>query len=262
MTDASSSISSQLALTNMTLKGLRSRLTMLPKVLDIALRSLRTGVYVKPAKFLKFDADFERLLATGDPNRGTTVTQDESYTIYSSVLATSRLPGSIAELGVYQGSTARLIAEAKGDKKLFLLDTFSGMPNDKISGNKDDWELNTHRDTSLAHVKNYLSKYSGVIYIDGTFPESINESARNLLIREETFCLVNLDVDLYQSTLDGLNFFFPRLVEGGRLISHNYNLKDSPGGRTPGVKEAFNRYFRDKEHKIIEIAETQCMVIK
>ena len=246
----------------MTLKGLRSRLTMLPKVLDIALRSLRTGVYVKPAKFLKFDADFERLLASGDPNRGTTVTQDELYTIYSSVLATSRLPGSIAELGVYQGSTARMIAEAKGGKKLFLLDTFSGMPNDKISRNKDDWEVNTHRDTSLAHVKNYLSKYSGVIYIDGTFPESINGQAANRLIREETFSLVNLDVDLYQSTLDGLNFFFPRLVKGGRLISHNYNLKDSPGGRTPGVKEAFNRYFRDKEHKIIEIAETQCMVIK
>lgn len=246
----------------MTLGGLRSRLFMLPKVLDIALRSLWTGVYVRPAKYLKFNPEFDRLLTTLDPNRGLTVTQDESYTIYSSVLATARLPGSIAELGVYQGSTARLIAETKGDKKLFLLDTFSGMPNDKISDKKDTWELNTHRDTSLSHVKNYLSQYPRVIYIDGTFPDSLDASENLLAIREETFCLVNLDVDLYQSTLDALEFFFPRLVKGGRLISHNYNQKGSPGGRTPGVREAFIEYFKDKEHKIIEIAETQCMVMK
>ena len=119
-TDAYSSISSQFEPTKMTLGGLRSRLFMLPKVLDIALRSLWTGIYVRPAKYLKFNPEFDHLLATRDPSRGATVTQDESYTIYSSVLATARLPGSIAELGVYQGSTARLMAETKNSSCLTL----------------------------------------------------------------------------------------------------------------------------------------------
>ena len=234
---------------------------MLPKVLDISIRSLRSGAYVREGKYLKYDSAFQALINARDLNRGLTVTQDESYTIYSSVLATLPLSGSIAEVGVYQGTTARLIAELKGEKKLFLFDTFEGMPNEKIS-TKDDWELNTHRDTSLSHVKQYLSGYSNVSFIQGQFPESISNSSDASLIHDEKFCLVNLDVDLYKSTLDGLEFFFPRLVDGGRLVSHNYNLKNSPGGRTPGVKKAFLEYFSGQEHKIIEIAETQCMVLK
>jgi hypothetical protein len=234
---------------------------MLPNVLDISMRSLRSGTYVREGKYLKYDAAFQALMNDRDPKRGLTVTQDESHTIYSSVLATLPLSGSIAEVGVYQGTTARLIAELKGEKKLFLFDTFEGMPNKKIS-TKDDWELNTHTDTSLSHVQKYLSAYSNIFFIQGQFPESIVNSSDTSPIHNEKFCFVNLDVDLYQSTLDGLEFFFPRLVDGGRLVSHNYNLKDSPGGRTPGVKKAFLEYFSGQEHKIIEIAETQCMVLK
>ena len=51
-------------------------------------------------------------------------------------------------------------------------------------------------------------------------------------------------------------------VTGGRLVSHNYNLKDSPGGDTPGVQKAFLEYFSESPESIVEIAETQCLVIK
>jgi len=244
----------------MTIKGFLNRFAMFPKVVDIAIRSLRSGTYVREGKYLKFDSVFQRIMNARDPERGLTVTQDESYTIYSSVLSTNLLAGAIAEVGVYQGTTARLISEIKGEKKLFLFDTFEGMPNEKIS-NQDDWELNTHRDTSLESVKTYLSSYEHLIFVPGQFPESLkNDRFRS--IQNEVFSLVNLDVDLYQSTLDGLEFFYPRLVAGGRLISHNYNLKGSPGGRTPGVKKAFSDYFSGEEYRVIEIAETQCMVIK
>ena len=81
-------------------------------------------------------------------------------------------------------------------------------------------------------------------------------------IKDQEFSFVHLDVDLYRSTLDALEFFYPRLVTGGRIVSHNYNLKDSAGGRTPGVKKAFQEYFSSCEYKIIEIAETQCLIIK
>ncbi len=245
----------------MTISGFLNRFAMFPKVVDIAIRSLRSGTYVREGKYLKFDSVFQRIMNARDPERGLTVTQDESYTIYSSVLSTNLLAGAIAEVGVYRGTTARLISEIKGEKKLFLFDTFEGMPNEKIS-NQDDWELNTHRDTSLESVKTYLSSYEHLIFVPGQFPESISNSSDASLVHNEKFCLVNLDVDLYQSTLDGLEFFFPRLVDGGRLVSHNYNLKDSPGGRTPGVKKAFLEYFSGQEHKIIEIDETQCMVLK
>jgi O-methyltransferase len=37
-----------------------------------------------------------------------------------------------------------------------------------------------------------------------------------------SFSFVHLDVDLYQPTLDSLDFF-PRLADGGAIITDNYN---------------------------------------
>ena len=40
---------------------------------------------------------------------------------------------------------------------------------------------------------------------------------------------VSIDVDLYQPTRDGLNFFYPRLVSGGFILVHDYGSSNYPG---------------------------------
>lgn len=237
-----------------------SRLRMLPKVAGIAYRSLKTSAYARQGKYLKYSAEFDDVLALRDPRRGLTVTYEELYTIYSSVRAVKDVEGVIAEVGVYKGNTAKVICEIKGDRALFLFDTFEGMPNEKISDH-DNWELNTHADNNLDSVKQYLSQYSNVTFVPGRFPESLNQPIGDMA-KSQCYSLVNLDVDLYQSTLDALEFFYPKLSPGGRLISHNYNLKNSPGGNTPGVKKAFDQFFSGRTSQIIEIAETQCVIVK
>ena len=52
------------------------------------------------------------------------------------------------------------------------------------------------------------------------------------------FSFVHLDVDLYQSTKDGLAWFYPRLNRGGILISHDYSNAD-------GVRKAFDEFFAE-----------------
>ena len=47
------------------------------------------------------------------------------------------------------------------------------------------------------------------------------------------------------------------MVTGGRIVSHDYNTKDHPG-----VKKAFEDFFKDNREKIIELADSQVMVIK
>lgn len=42
----------------------------------------------------------------------------------------------------------------------------------------------------------------------GRFPET----AKGI---EDTFAFVNLDMDLYEPTIGGLRFFYPRMAEGG-----------------------------------------------
>lgn len=175
----------------------------------------------------------------------------EAYTLYSVAKSQSSLEGEMAEVGVYQGGSAKLICEAKGDKKLYLFDTFEGLPavSDKdIHFGIKFWKTNQFGDTSVESVKNYLSAYRNVYFYQGKFPDTAEP------VKNSKFSFVHLDVDLYKSTIDCLMFFYPRLVRGGIIISHDYH--------TEGVQMAFKEFFNKKSVPITELAGTQCMVVK
>jgi O-methyltransferase len=242
----------------MTFAGFYNRVRMIPSLIEIAATSLKIGVYCRHHNFRKYRGEFHDLLSNRDPDKGLSVTEEEAYTLYSSVKAVADIPGAIAEFGIYKGATANLICQVKGEKPLYLFDTFEGMPNEKITS-RDRWKLNTHKDTTLLSVQTYLKQYEDVLFFQGIFPESINGHPG---LEDLRFSFVNVDVDLYESTRQALEFFYPRLNVGGRLVSHNYGVKFTDGGDTPGVKEAFDNYFSEQPHVVIEIAETQCMVIK
>ena len=46
----------------MTFRGLLSRIYMMPKIVGIACRSLRTGAYSRESKYLKFSTDFQKTI--------------------------------------------------------------------------------------------------------------------------------------------------------------------------------------------------------
>jgi hypothetical protein len=157
----------------------------------------------------------------------------------------------MAEVGVYQGGSAKIICHVKGEKKLHLFDTFSGLPkvtdNDTHFGVKY-WKDGQFDDTSDLHVKNYLSKYPNVFLYKGEFPLTADP------VKNNKFSFVHLDVDLYKSTLDSLEFFFPRLIRGGIILTHDYH--------SSGVQKAFNEFFQNKKIPFIELTGSQCMIIK
>jgi hypothetical protein len=72
---------------------------------------------------------------------------------------------------------------------------------------------------------------------------------------EQRFSFAHFDVDLYEGTKACLNYFYPRMIPGGIIISHDYSL-------LAGVEQAFNEYFADKPERIIDLPSTQCMVIR
>ena len=174
---------------------------------------------------------------------------EENYTLYSCVKATKNLSGDIAEVGVWKGGTARLICEVKGEKNLYLFDTFEGLPET----NENDLFVQKGwlRNTSLELVKNYLSDFKNIHFLKGVFPGTAGP------ISDKKFSFIHLDTNLYQSTLDALEFFWPRMIVGGRIVSHDYNTSSMPG-----VKKAFSEFFMDQPEKIIEIADSQVMAIK
>lgn len=175
----------------------------------------------------------------------------EAFHVFSIANSQSRIKGDMAEVGVYQGGSAKLICEAKKENKLHLFDTFEGLPevsNQDTHFGKKYWETGEFNNTSLQGVKNYLSDYDNVKFYKGKFPETADS------IEETQFSFVHLDVDLYQSTIDCLNFFFPRMVTGGIILTHDYH--------TSGVKRAFEEFFHDKKVPLLELSGSQCLVIK
>jgi len=125
---------------------------------------------------------------------------DEARNIYLAVISTEHIPGDIAEVGVYQGASAKLLCEAKKGKHLHLFDTFEGLP--PLSQEDNSLEFHeTQFAYSLGEVQRYLVKYKKVYFHKGIVPLSAKPVEKN------RFSFVHLDVDLYKSTLDCLSFF-------------------------------------------------------
>lgn len=166
--------------------------------------------------------------------------------IYSLAAAQRKIDGEYAEVGVYKGSSAIIICEAKAKKTLHLFDTFSGIPTNK----KIDKRFSKHMfATSYKDVIKRFTNYHGVHIYKGVFPSSATP------IKEKKFSFVHLDVDVYQSTLDSLSFFYQRLNSHGIILSHDYSS-------AAGVKKAFDDFFKDKPEAIIVLPMSQCMIIK
>jgi hypothetical protein len=176
---------------------------------------------------------------------------EDFFNLYQLVLRTQKVPGEIAELGVYRGGSAKLIASLKGKKALHLFDTFEGMP--AVNPDLDRHKKGEFADTSLKAVQQYLVRFNGIFYHPGFFPDS----ARDLVKTPTNFSMVHLDVDIYDSTKAGLEFFYPRMARGGMIISHDYRRLTCAG-----VKQAFDEFFADKPEPIIELWQTQCLMVK
>jgi hypothetical protein len=175
----------------------------------------------------------------------------EAYMLYSIAKSQRELDGDMAEVGVYQGGSARLISEVKGDRKLFLFDTFIGLQelsDDDTHFGKKHWKKNEFSNTSLERVKDYLSSFNNIQIIKGEFPKT-SESIDN-----SRFSFVHLDVDLYKSTIECLKFFYPRLVRGGIILVHDYH--------SDGIQKAFKEFLQDNKIHLIELTGSQSMIIK
>ncbi len=176
----------------------------------------------------------------------------EAYHIYMVVKKTAKVPGDIAEVGVYRGGSAKVICEAreKGNEKLVhLFDTFEGLPEVSSMDKPGQFQKGEFA-ASLEEVKKYLASYPRVNFYKGWFPDTATP------IEGKQFSFVHMDVDIYESTRSSIEFFYPRMSKGGVIISHDY-------GNAPGVRKAFDDFFQDKPEPVFEFfAGNQCMVVK
>jgi len=171
---------------------------------------------------------------------------DEAFMVHELAAAQSQAGGAFAEFGVYRGCSARLIAEVKGDAPLHLFDTFAGLPDPDTREGRVFASGQFHG--SLPGVQKLLAPYQGVHFHEGLFPGT------TLGLENLRFSFVHLDVDLKDATLAGLEFFYPRMMPGGVILTHDYSI-------ISGVAEAFDIFFASRPERVIELPTTQAMVI-
>ncbi len=175
-----------------------------------------------------------------------TLSTYEACQVVLSVQNTSRIEGDIAEVGVYKGGSAYLICKVKGDKVLHLFDTYEGLPETK---EVDNYYFKGEFAAPLEGVKHTLREFQNVYFYKGLFPATATP------VENTKFSFVHLDVDIYESTLESLKFFYPRMNRGGIIISHDYVYAG-------GVRKAFHEFFKDKPEPIIPISGNQCLIVK
>ena len=144
------------------------------------------------------------------------------------------IEGDIAELGVWKGNSAALLAQAAKQygRTLILFDTFEGFDRRDLRGMDSKSPEGQFRDTSIDYVKETIGSEPCVRYIKGFFPESIPND-----LRDYRFSVVHIDCDLYDPMKAALEFFYPRMTKRGLLMMHDYH-----SGAWPGATKAINEF--------------------
>lgn len=160
--------------------------------------------------------------------------------------------GDYAELGTYRGISARLIfGNLAADSQLHCFDTFGGFTDADVNAEthnvKDRGIGGAFSDTSLQLAQQYILNgrpgEDRLFMHQGYFPDTVAG------FEERSWRFVHLDPDLYKPTLEGIRYFYPRLVSGGVLLLHDYNSFFT------GVRRAADEYFSSRGIVVLPLGD-------
>lgn len=146
------------------------------------------------------------------------------------------------------------------DKTIYLFDIFEGFDKNDIEKENSKYLVNEEfiktignfKKTTLDLVLSQMPNKDKCKIIKGKIPNTF----QNI---DDVFCLVSIDLDFYEATYDALNFFYPRLVENGYILLHDYNHD-----QLYGVKKALEKFSELYDLKYVPIPDEggTCIIIK
>lgn len=156
------------------------------------------------------------------------------------------IEGEVVECGVWKGHSAYILSTLMEDtkKELLIFDSFEGGLSEKKEEDKYNIKSQTKKQikaeklwfaSSEDQVKSSLSKFKNIKYYKGWIPTRFKE------VENKKFSFVHIDVDLYQPTLDSLNFFYKRLNNGGIIVIDDYGCTQFPGSKK-AVEEFLDKH--------------------
>jgi len=158
----------------------------------------------------------------------TLVDRFRCYELWHLLSQTQHLPGDVLEVGTWRGGTGCLMArratELGFEARVHLCDTFEGVVKTGVTDSH--YRGGEHADTSDYLVRQLANAMNlkNIIIHKGIFPEDIGPGLMHFTFR---FC--HIDVDVYQSGKDTLDWIWPRLPVGGIVVFDDFGFASCPG---------------------------------
>jgi O-methyltransferase len=172
--------------------------------------------------------------------------------LVSQEIISKKIPGNVAELGVYKGKFSKYINNYFPNKTLYLFDTFEGFDErDKETETKENFSGGDQdfSNTTVEKVLAIMPYPKQCRIVKGFFPESATGI-------EDVFCFVSLDTDLYEPIYNGLVYFYPRLSKGGYIFIHDFN-----NDAYKGARKAVEHFCRENNVAFVPIPDLGGSVI-
>jgi O-methyltransferase len=151
------------------------------------------------------------------------------WELWSLVNQTEKLGGGILEVGVWRGGTGALMAKraqlARANNSVYLCDTFEGVV--KAGAEDTIYKGGEHADTAQHVVEDLVRALDlkNVRILKGIFPDETG----HLVDPGERFRLCHIDVDVYTSARDVMDWIWDRMVPGGVVVYDDYGFSFCEG---------------------------------
>lgn len=147
------------------------------------------------------------------------------------------IPGDLIETGVWRGGAvifmkANLIAWGDNARKVWVADSFEGLPPPDASRFPADKGDELHTQTGLAvgleTVKNNFRRYDAlddnIEFLVGWFKDTLPVAPLG------DIALMRLDGDMYESTIQAIEVLYPKLSPGGFCIIDDFGSHATQAG--------------------------------
>lgn len=160
------------------------------------------------------------------------------------------VPGDVAEFGVYMGHTSasmhRVLEEESSSKKLYLFDSFQGMP--EVTHSLDAAWKKGDLASPLEIVQEVFEGSQHVHIVRGYFSETFPQYP------DLKFSFCHVDADLYTSIKECIEYILPRLSVGGVIVFDDYGFRE-----TPGAKSVIHEYFGQDRPNFVPLPTAQAV---
>lgn len=154
------------------------------------------------------------------------------FNLWHMVKETAKLgAGDVIEVGAWRGGSGCLMAKSAAlygtsKDRVYLCDTFSGVVK---AGKNDDYYVGgEHADTSQDIVVSLAKEMDldNISILKGIFPEDTGR-----YVKEKRFRLAHVDVDVYKSAKDIVDFLWEQMLPMSIIVFDDYGFESCGGIR-------------------------------